>query len=175
MNSTPVTERDRLRGDLSTSWYDVAMVALIGGPQRAACLDWLTGQRHPDGTWGADRTLSWQDTYVSTYAAAAAFHAAGHTTLAQESANALLGIRTDTAGCETLTFGGLVDTLDRITAYIGWQIPRHPDEVVRLIHEECRRWEKCSAGDSATTRSSPSPATAPSGSSALATWTSCGS
>ncbi|ARZ72524.1 hypothetical protein SMD11_6948 [Streptomyces albireticuli] len=144
MASAPETERDR-RGDLSISWYDVAMVALVDGPQRAACLDWLAGQRRQNGAWGAEGTVSWHDTYVATYAAAVAFHAAGHVTIAEEAVNALSGIRTDTPGCETLTFGGLVDTLDRIATFAGRQTPHHPDQVTRLIHEERAKWEKMCA------------------------------
>nr|BEK69098.1 hypothetical protein KPHV_63250 [Kitasatospora purpeofusca] len=142
LNSVPSPERAVPRQDLSASWYDVAMAALVEGPQRAACLDWLAGQRRPDGTWGADRAISWHDTYISTYAAAAAFHAAGHHALAEESVNALAAVRTDEPGCETLTFGGLVGTLDRIAAHIGLQGPRHPEQVARLIHEEDAKWDR---------------------------------
>lgn len=130
--------------ELSPSVYDIAAVALVGGPQRPARVEWLVEHRTTPLTWGVDPQVNWHDAYLSTYAAALALFNAGRRSLAEPALSALAslvpsapdGVR------ETLTFGGLVDTLDRLCTHRGWPVPRHPRPVRTVIERERGKWRR---------------------------------
>ncbi|MFF4331145.1 hypothetical protein ACFYZT_32150 [Streptomyces sp. NPDC001591] len=131
--------------DLSPSCYDIAVVALVGGPQQRECVEWLRSHRHASGLWGAPETLCWNDTYISTYAASVALRASGHQDEADAAHTALKTIDTSLPVSETMTFGGFVDFLDRLSRDRSWPVPEHPQTVHRLIVEERAKWNRMKA------------------------------
>ncbi|MFF4012720.1 hypothetical protein [Streptomyces sp. NPDC001717] len=135
--------------ELSPSVYDVAAVALVDGPQQPACLQWLTEHRTTPTTWGAPPHVNWYDAYLSTYAAALALHNAGRRSLAEPALAALASLvpQAPAGVLETLTFGGLVDALDRFCADRGWPVPRHPEPVRAVIERERAKWRRMRAWD----------------------------
>lgn len=136
--------------DLSHSPYDIAMVALVPGPHRSDCLRWLLEHRQADHTWGVSPRLCWYDTYVCTYAAAVALAGAGYADLAAQAFASLPGIvqrGTGTQPPETLTFGGIVETLDRVCAMHGLPAIEHDPQVQRIVFEERQKWQYMIAWD----------------------------
>lgn len=136
--------------DLSHSPYDIAMVALVPGPHQNYCLRWLLEHRQMDGTWGVSPRLCWYDTYVCTYAAAVALAHSGYDALAAHAFGSLPGIVQRGAGTqppETLTFGGIVETLDRVCRIHDLPAIQHPPVVQRIIYEEQQKWKYMLAWD----------------------------
>ncbi|MER5418044.1 hypothetical protein [Streptomyces virginiae] len=129
--------------------YDVAAVALVEGPQQAACLRWLTEHRTTPTTWGAPSHVNWYDAYLSTYAAALALHNAGRRSLAGPALTGLAALVPPEPAevLETLTFGGLVDALDRLCAHRGWPRPVHPEPVRAVVDRERDKWRRMRAWD----------------------------
>lgn len=130
--------------DLSPSVYDIAAVSLVPGPQQALCVDWLLTHTTTPHTWGAPPHRSWFDAYISTYAAAVALRNAGRHQIADRAYGSLPGMvpATPSPGPETLTFGGLVDVLDRISTARDWTAPAHPAPVRAVIDREGAKWER---------------------------------
>ncbi|MFD0357733.1 hypothetical protein ACFVHW_28955 [Streptomyces sp. NPDC127110] len=128
--------------DLSPSLYDIAVVSLVTGAQQAPCVDWLLEHATTAHTWGTSR--SWFDAYLSTYAAAVALRNAGMPQPADRAYAALPGMAPagPSPTPETLTFGGLVDTLDRIGTARGWPLPDHPAPVRAIMDRERTKWER---------------------------------
>ncbi|MFD9369244.1 hypothetical protein ACFWA6_16310 [Streptomyces sp. NPDC060020] len=143
--STPLLQPDAL----SPSTYDVAAVSLVDGPQRPACLQWLIENRTTPTTWGAPPEVNWYDAYLSTYAAALALYDAGHRSLAEPALTGLAALvpAAPAAVLETLTFGGLVDALDRLCAHRGWPLPEHPEPVRAVMDRERAKWGRMRAWD----------------------------
>ncbi|MFI5783374.1 hypothetical protein [Nocardia sp. NPDC051570] len=48
---------------------------------------------------------------------------------------------------ETLTFGGLVEALDRYSGHRGWPIPPHPAAVRTVVDREAAKWTRMRAWD----------------------------
>jgi len=128
--------------DLSASVYDIAVASLVEGPQQVACVQWLLEHEQPGATWGAPPGLSWYDTYISTYAASVALQYAGLTEKAHNTLQALGHIIEGSKGNipETLTFGGLIGTLDRFREAEGWQPICHRNSVLKVVSEEEIKW-----------------------------------
>jgi hypothetical protein len=104
--------------DFSPSLYDIAVASLVNGPHQPAHLNWLFTHQNHDGSWGAPYEVSGYDNYISTYAAAVALRNADHPLA--ESAFKLLSSRElwdVEKNPETLTFGGLIDVLDKYCRY----------------------------------------------------------
>ncbi|WP_424217130.1 hypothetical protein ACN20G_34130 (plasmid) [Streptomyces sp. BI20] len=143
--TTPLTRPD----ELTPSTYDIAVLSLIDGPQRSARVQWLIDRRTTPLTWGAPPGTSWYDAYLSTYAAALALHHAGERTLAEPALAALPTLVPETPGeaLETLTFGGLVDALDRFAHHTGRPVPAHPAPVRSVIAREREKWRRMRAWD----------------------------
>ncbi|MFE0042667.1 hypothetical protein [Streptomyces albireticuli] len=133
--------------DLSPSLYDIAVVSLVPGPQQAPCVDWLLTHTTTAHTWGAPVRRCWFDAYVSTYAAAVALRNAGMRQRADRACGSLPGMvpAGPSPAPETLTFGGLVDALDRISAARGWPLPEHPYLVRTVITRERAKWQRMRA------------------------------
>lgn len=129
--------------DLSPSVYDIAAVSLVSGPQQPLCLDWLLTHTTGPDTWGAPAHRCWFDAYISTYAAAVALRNAGMHQSADRACGSLAGMvpAGPPPGPETLTFGGLVDVLDRISTARGWPAPAHPALVRSITERERAKWE----------------------------------
>ncbi|MFD8982933.1 hypothetical protein [Streptomyces sp. NPDC059564] len=107
-------------------------------------MDWLLEHATTAYTWGASVRLCWFDAYLSTYAAAVALRNAGLPQLADRACASLPGMAPagPSPAPETLTFGGLVDTLDRISAARGWPLPAHPSPVRAIMDRERTKWER---------------------------------
>ena len=121
--------------DLSPSSYDIAAISLVPGPRQARCVDWLLKHARTEHTWGAPADRCWFDAYLSTYAAAIAIRNAGMGQLADRACRSLseMVLASPLSAPETLTFGGLVDVLDRISATRGWPLPAYPHVVHSII------------------------------------------
>ena len=131
--------------DLSASVYDVAAVSLAGSPHQARCIEWLLEHRNGDGTWGANATLCWHDRYVCTYAAATALQNVEMGGGIVESAlQRLPEIAPEASGLtkETISFGGLIDALDRFSRMRGGGIVAHAPAVEHIIVEERHKWQR---------------------------------
>lgn len=131
--------------DLSHSIYDVAVVSLAGSPRQGRCIEWLLEHRNEDGTWGASATLCWHDRYVCTYAAATALQNVGMGGgLAESALQRLPEIAAQASRLtkETLTFGGLIDALDRYRAMKRWRLAAHAPAVERVVAEERHKWQR---------------------------------
>ncbi len=129
--------------DLSPSLYDIAVASLVPGPQQPEHIDWLVRHQNADGSWGAPVHLSGYDNYICTYAAAVALRNVGHV-LAERVFELLLNRELwDVRNIpETLTFGGLVDALDRFGRYRAWEpIPHHPF-IQTIVHHEQVKWDR---------------------------------
>ncbi|MET8298759.1 hypothetical protein ABZW02_32650 [Streptomyces sp. NPDC005180] len=135
--------------ELSPSVYDIAAVALVDGPQQAVCVQWLIEHRRTPTAWGAPPEVNWYDAYLSTYAAALALYNGGHRSLAEPPLAALAALvpQDPTGVLETLTFGGLVDALDRFCADHGWPVPRHPEPVRAVVERERGKWRRMRSWD----------------------------
>ncbi|WP_171162112.1 hypothetical protein [Streptomyces sp. I05A-00742] len=135
--------------ELSPSVYDVAAVSLAEGPQQPACVQWLTEHRTTPTSWGVPPEVNWYDCYLSTYAAALALYNAGRRSLAEPALSALAAlVPPDPTGVlETLTFGGLVDALDRLCVQRGWPVPRHPGPVAAVVGRERAKWRRMRTWD----------------------------
>lgn len=123
---------------LSSSIYDVAVVALFDGSQREECVRWLIDHRNADGSWG--ETLSWQDRYLCTYSAAVAMIASGNTTLGYESLDELEEIPDCYPDNWTANFGGLVAAVD---AFAFWRLGLtvdHHEKVQTAITYDSKKW-----------------------------------
>lgn len=65
-------------GEISTSAYDTAWVALIkdidgnDAPQFPSCLQWIADNQLPDGSWGDDKIFLAHDRLINTLACIAA-------------------------------------------------------------------------------------------------------
>ncbi|KAM7503078.1 hypothetical protein LguiB_001982 [Lonicera macranthoides] len=61
-------------GELTTSGYDTAMVALVedingsGSPQFPSCLEWIANNQMEDGSWGAPYLFAYSDRLINTLA-----------------------------------------------------------------------------------------------------------
>ncbi|MFD8148942.1 hypothetical protein [Streptomyces sp. NPDC059708] len=143
--SAPLLQPD----ELSPSAYDIAAVSLVDGPQQPTCLQWLIDNRTTPTTWGAPPEVNWYDAYLSTYAAALALHNTGHRSLSEPALTGLAALvpADPTTVLETLTFGGLVDALDRLCAHRGWPLPEHPKPVSAVMDRERAKWDRMRAWD----------------------------
>lgn len=131
--------------DLSSSVYEVAAVSLAGSPHQDRCIDWLLQHRNDDGTWGASATLCWHDRYVCTYAAATALKNVGIGGGLVESALQRLpeiAAQASRLTKETLTFGGLIDALDRFSRAKGEDVVAHAPVVESIVAEERSKWQR---------------------------------
>ncbi|MFF2194411.1 hypothetical protein [Streptomyces sp. NPDC058157] len=144
MTHTPPPVRE-----LSPSVYDIAVTALVDGPQQQACVQWLSEHRTTPTTWGADPQVNWYDAYLSTYSAALALHHAGDTEVADRSLADLprLVPADPRRTLETLTFGALIGALDTYHAlHIGPPAP-HPPPVREVIEREAGKWRRMKVWD----------------------------
>lgn len=130
--------------ELSQSVYDIAVVSLLPGPQSEWCVQWLIDHQNDNGTWGSSPQLCWYDSYMCTYAAAVALRSAGLEDRARQTFDKLaeIGALNIAHTPETLTFGGLIDTLDRYCQINGWPAFTHNATTQRIIHEERAKWQK---------------------------------
>ncbi|KAM7497734.1 hypothetical protein LguiA_022148 [Lonicera macranthoides] len=61
-------------GEITTSGYDTAMVALVedingsGSPQFPSCLEWIANNQMEDGSWGAPYLFTYSDRLINTLA-----------------------------------------------------------------------------------------------------------
>ncbi|MFD7256898.1 hypothetical protein [Streptomyces sp. NPDC059874] len=107
-------------------------------------MDWLLAHATTAHTWGASAHRCWFDAYLSTYAAAVALRNAEMPQPADRAAASLPGMvpAGPSSTPETLTFGGLVDALDRISTAQGWPLPAHPAPVRAIMDRERTKWER---------------------------------
>src|SRR5258708_1271932 len=129
--------------DFSPSLYDIGVASLVNGPHQSEHLNWLLTHQNDDGSWGAPYELSGYDNYISTYAAAVAMRNADHPLA--ESAFELLRSRElwdVQKNPETLTFGGLVDVLDKYCRYCGWEVVEHHPFIQSIVSHEQVKWDR---------------------------------
>lgn len=129
----------RAPDQLSQCLYSIAIAALVPGRHQAACLRWLH-ENYID-SHESRLALSWQDTYISSYATALALWLAGETSLADGMLLVLQANRNDSAITETLTFGGLVGALDRFSLHQFGFVINHTPAVRLVVESETRKWE----------------------------------
>ena len=144
-----VTSSGGKASDLSPSVYDIAAVSLVPGPQQEGCVQWLLHNHATAATWGAPASVNWYDAYLSTYWAAVAMRNAERLELADRALAALphLVPATPAGVMETLTFGGLVEALDRFCGHRGWPAPAHPSAVRAVVDREAAKWRRMRAWD----------------------------
>ncbi len=129
----------RAPDQLSQCQYSIAIAGLVPGPQQAACLDWLQ-ENYVNAQITAQ--LSWQDTYISSYATALTLRLGGLTDLSDGILAALSANRNTTTHTETITFGGLVAALDRYSAqHFGFSMSHSP-AVQSAAQGEAGKWQK---------------------------------
>jgi hypothetical protein len=132
--------------DISTCPYSVAMVSLVKSPIQEKCIRWLLENRNSDGTWGVKASVSWYDAYISTYAAMVAFENCGLANMAREIPVLLIKIRMYEKRdlLETMTFGGLISTLDCYRANNNMILVNHGEIINSIIDEENGKWDRLS-------------------------------
>ncbi|MFD4137281.1 hypothetical protein [Streptomyces goshikiensis] len=106
-------------------------------------MDWLLKHATTAHTWGSGVPRCWFDAYLSTYAAAVALRNAGMPQPADRACASLPDMvpAGPSPAPETLTFGGLVEALDRISTAQGWPLPAHPSPVRAIMDRERAKWE----------------------------------
>jgi halimadienyl-diphosphate synthase len=124
---------------LSQCMYSIAIAALVPGRHQAACLRWL--RENYVNTYSITAELSWQDTYISSYATALALWNAGDVNTADGILLALQVNRNESAKTETLTFGGLVGALDRFSMHAFGFAIQHSAAVQLVVESETRKWQ----------------------------------
>src|SRR5579871_2902904 len=129
--------------DLSPSLYDIAVASLVPGPQQPALIAWLDNHQNHDGSWGASPELSGYDNYICTYAAAVALRNVNHPK-AEDAFQSLLDrdLWNVEKIPETLTFGGLIDVLDRYCQYRSWEPVVHHPYIQSIISHEQVKWDR---------------------------------
>jgi len=135
-----VLEELHASDQLSQCTYSIAIAALVSGPQQAACLEWL--QTYAMEAEQITAGLSWQNTYITSYATALALRVGGMTMLSDGILAALSANRNTTTNTETLTFGGLVGALNRFSQRTFGFVMPHSPAVQSAVEAESYKWQK---------------------------------